>query len=111
MDRDMPSDKRDERALLPTFDAARLWRDLGGDRVLSERMSAAGFRDFWELKTVQARRRRPDLYVGRLLELLHVHRQQGRTIRLEDYIVWNSEAQYPPPSTLPQPVPVSQRQE
>lgn len=104
----MSVDKRDARTLLPTFDAARLWRDLGGDRVLSERMCAAGFPDFWELKTVQARRRRPDLYFGRLLELMHVHRLQGRNINIEDYIVWNPEAPYPPPSNLPQPVPVSQ---
>lgn len=107
----MSSDKRDARALLPTFDMPRLWRDLGGDRALYRRMREAGLGEFWDLKTLQRRRRRPDLYVGRLLELLHVHRLQGRKINIEDYIVWNPDAKYPSPSTLPQPVPVSQARE
>lgn len=103
--------KRPPRPPVPTFDVKRLWKDLGGPRALSERMCAANLRDFWELKTVQARPRRGDLFIGRLLELIHVHRMQGRIIRFEDYIIWPKDTVYPSPSAadIPQPVPVSQR--
>jgi hypothetical protein len=104
--------KRPPRPPVPFLDIKRLWKDLGGSRALSDRMCAAGLRDFWELKTVQARRHRQDMYFGRLLEIIHVHRLQGRTIRLEDYVIWPKDTQYPAPSAseIPQPVPVSQRE-
>ena len=107
----MPRDKRDE-SLLPVFDIARLIRDLGGIRALSERMARHGA-SLWGIKTLQVRQRKNNLSVERLLELMHVQRLEGRPINPNHYITWSPACQYPSPSSpdLPQPVPVSQRQE
>ena len=106
----MSGDKRDAHALAPTFDLGRLIADLGGAPALSRKMCAAGFRANWELKTLQRRRRRSNIQITRLLELMHVFRLEGRIIRPEHYIIWSPECHYPPSSNpdLPQPVPVSQ---
>jgi hypothetical protein len=109
----MSGDKSDALAFAPEFDLGRLIHDLGGAPALSRIMCEAGFGANWGLKTLQARRRRLDMRIARFLEVEHVFRLRGRIIRFDHYITRSHECQYPPSSSLelPQPVPVSQRQE